>query len=461
MHKAGLQERVAAPAAAVQRRGQGLAVPGIPPIQAQRDDDQQAAQMARFSAQLHAGPAMAAQRKLADGLAGGGGLPGPLKSGIENLSGIAMDGVQVHYNSPRPAQLNAHAFAQGSDIHLGPGQEQHLPHEAWHVAQQAQGRVAPTMQMAGVPVNDDGGLEAEADAMGAQALQMHAAPARALAAPAGAGPVQRKVNFSGFRDHHYLPEIFEKIRAAFAETSDRLRPLMPAAFDELAAKIDNQTELVGLIVKLNLSAIDFGDINLDNPQHAIQLFLDFKKYLTPAYGKPASKQAEARAADEGTAKDQAIEKQAEWQREKDRKAEALSTEPSGASVGSSGLERKSEAGPRPMIYQTALLGAGASIAYYLNANGRGLDTKKHDIDRPAAALADARSRQPRHRLHQPSDAYDFTAAGKIRPGRSRDFRGQCADIIGPDRNRHRSLHPPRKPCGGQCDQRQPRRRWVV
>jgi hypothetical protein len=77
----------------------------------------------------------------------------------------------VHYNSSQPAQLNALAYAQGSDIHLGPGQEQHLPHEAWHVVQQAQGRVRPTMQMReGVPVNDDAGLEREADVMGERAV---------------------------------------------------------------------------------------------------------------------------------------------------------------------------------------------------------------------------------------------------------------------------------------------------
>jgi hypothetical protein len=99
------------------------------------------------------------------------GMPDNLKSGIENLSGYAMDDVKVHYNSDKPAQLNAHAYAQGTDIHVAPGQEQHLPHEAWHVVQQKQGRVQPTMQMkAGVPVNDDAGLESEADAMGAKAL---------------------------------------------------------------------------------------------------------------------------------------------------------------------------------------------------------------------------------------------------------------------------------------------------
>ena len=100
------------------------------------------------------------------------GLPDNLKSGIENLSGYSMDDVKVHYNSDKPAQLQAHAYAQGTDIHIGSGEEKHLPHEAWHVVQQKQGRVKPTVQMkGGVDVNDDTGLEREADVMGAKALK--------------------------------------------------------------------------------------------------------------------------------------------------------------------------------------------------------------------------------------------------------------------------------------------------
>jgi hypothetical protein len=99
------------------------------------------------------------------------GLPDNLKTGMENLSGMSLDDVKVHRNSDKPAQLQAHAYAQGTDIHLGPGQEKHLPHEAWHVVQQKQGRVKPTMQMKGqVNVNDDAGLEKEADVMGARAI---------------------------------------------------------------------------------------------------------------------------------------------------------------------------------------------------------------------------------------------------------------------------------------------------
>lgn len=99
------------------------------------------------------------------------GLPDALKSGMESLSGMDLSEVRVHANSSQPAQLNALAYAQGNDIHLAPGQEQHLAHEAWHVVQQRQGRVQPTMQLAGVDINDNEALESEADRMGAQALQ--------------------------------------------------------------------------------------------------------------------------------------------------------------------------------------------------------------------------------------------------------------------------------------------------
>lgn len=99
------------------------------------------------------------------------GLPPALRGGIEALSGMDMSDVAVHRNSSKPAQLNALAYAQGNDIHLGPGQDRHLPHEAWHVVQQRQGRVRPTVQLkTGIDINDDTALEREADVMGARAL---------------------------------------------------------------------------------------------------------------------------------------------------------------------------------------------------------------------------------------------------------------------------------------------------
>ena len=140
-----------------------------------------------------------------------GGLPAQLKSGMESISGVDLSDVNVHYNSAKPAQLQAHAYAQGSDIHLGAGQEQHLPHEAWHVVQQKQGRVQPTTQLKGnVEVNDDPGLENEADVMGAKAMAKGVQlKAKEPASPSGnaklsmvqrkaSGPVQRVVQFESY-----------------------------------------------------------------------------------------------------------------------------------------------------------------------------------------------------------------------------------------------------------------------
>lgn len=97
------------------------------------------------------------------------GLPDSLKAGVEQLSGLDMSDVKVHYNSSKPVSVQAYAYTQGTDIHVAPGQEKHLPHEAWHVVQQKQGRVQPTMQLQGVNINDNEGLEKEANEIGGKA----------------------------------------------------------------------------------------------------------------------------------------------------------------------------------------------------------------------------------------------------------------------------------------------------
>ncbi|MDA0866333.1 MAG: DUF4157 domain-containing protein, partial [Cyanobacteria bacterium] len=107
-----------------------------------------------------------------------------LATAIEQLGAVDLSGVQVHYNSSEPAQINALAYTQGQDIHIGPSQEQHLPHEGWHVVQQMQGRVKPTVQ-AKLPINDDHRLEREADLMGAKAAALQNS---VLAAPVALSP---------------------------------------------------------------------------------------------------------------------------------------------------------------------------------------------------------------------------------------------------------------------------------
>lgn len=124
------------------------------------------------------------------------GLPDALKAGVEALSGYSLDDVRVHRNSSAPAQLQAHAYALGADIHLAPGQERHLAHEAWHVVQQKQGRVQATAQLeSGVSINGDARLEREADTMGARAASFAPAEVQREGRPSAAAdlPVVQRV----------------------------------------------------------------------------------------------------------------------------------------------------------------------------------------------------------------------------------------------------------------------------
>ena len=126
--------------------------------------------------------------------ASSGSLPTDLVHGFAASTGHDLSNVNVHYNSSAPSQVGALAYAQGNDIHLGAGQEQHLAHEAAHVVQQREGRVTANTQVNGMPVNDNKGLESEADSMGAKATQMKAAPIQAkLISSTSSGPAQRKV----------------------------------------------------------------------------------------------------------------------------------------------------------------------------------------------------------------------------------------------------------------------------
>lgn len=163
------------------------------------------------------------------------GLPSALKSGVEQLSGQSLNDVKVHYNSPEPAQLQAHAFAKGNQIHLASGQEKHLPHEAWHVVQQKQGRVKPTAQLKNIAVNDSPHLEQEADQMGQQAL--------GIGKKGALLPVQRKQSaviplvFQLKRDHaeKYIKDNF-KILEEEEDSSEELE-------DESSKSEDSEEEL--------------------------------------------------------------------------------------------------------------------------------------------------------------------------------------------------------------------------
>lgn len=168
------------------------------------------------------------------------GLPDNLKTGVENLSGYSLDDVKVHYNSPKPASLQAHAYAQGTDIHVAPGQERHLPHEAWHVVQQKQGRVKPTRQLKGIGLNDEGGLEAEADQMGNKAFSSALDTSLPVQAKGIVQPVVQREMIS--KDAIFIEQVKMQAARGFAMLADK------AAKDEDCENFARALRTKGLVL---------------------------------------------------------------------------------------------------------------------------------------------------------------------------------------------------------------------
>jgi hypothetical protein len=105
------------------------------------------------------------------------GMPDHVKARMESSFNTDFSNVNVHPESGKASEVGALAYTQGSDIHFAPGQFQPdtsqgkklLGHELAHVVQQRQGRVRPTTEVNGMPVNDNPTLEQEADNLGSKA----------------------------------------------------------------------------------------------------------------------------------------------------------------------------------------------------------------------------------------------------------------------------------------------------
>lgn len=174
------------------------------------------------------------------------GLPDRLKAGVESLSGLAMDDVRVHRNSPEPAKLGALAYTQGTEIHLGPGQEEHLPHEAWHAVQQKQGRVGVTAQFKGIAVNRDQGLEAEANSRGAQLATF---PLGASPGPSSRPPAETPIQMMTCED---VVQLRAEAKSAVRQTQAPLQGGTPWGW----------SEFVGQYYAGNGAAVDLGNVGL-------------------------------------------------------------------------------------------------------------------------------------------------------------------------------------------------------
>lgn len=213
------------------------------------------------------------------------GMPDQLKSGLEQLSGMDLSDVRVRYNSPKPSDVNALAYAQGRDIHLSPGQEKHLPHEGWHVVQQMQERVRATKQTHGLAINDDKGLEREADVMGAKAMRMNSS-AKPLQ---GLSSLADKKNFSTiiqreeiqvFLHFEDLPQKDSLIRVQDKLSSDDLYATVTSHVDEkIRANFQGFEIKKYIIVRINGNVVkkDGGEVKIEKDQ-ILKVKIDFMKF---------------------------------------------------------------------------------------------------------------------------------------------------------------------------------------
>ncbi len=162
------------------------------------------------------------------------GLPEELKVEVENKAGYSLEDVRVHYNSPKPAQLQALAYTQGTEIHVAPGQEEHLPHEAWHVVQQKQGRVKPTKQIKGIRFNDDERLEKEAEVMGRRTGRKHQSPLK---------PKRTAM----YREDSAMP--IQKVERVYIEDIEYTGDMVAEVGQQVFNRVLNEVEKRGMKIK--------------------------------------------------------------------------------------------------------------------------------------------------------------------------------------------------------------------
>lgn len=216
------------------------------------------------------------------GLAPSNGLPEPLKTNIEAMSGLSMDDVRVHRNSAEPAAIGALAYAQGAEIHLGTGQERHLPHEAWHVVQQKQGRVPITTHFADAAGNADSHLEREAETMGDRAEWGRAMPTRQrrerlVAQPAiqrymgvGGHKIVMPERIAGSAYNSFLTELLNTFhRLGFTLSKEGLATVRDwCADEELAPRAFNDLDdVAAALMSLGLSYTKSKGFSHSGPSH--------------------------------------------------------------------------------------------------------------------------------------------------------------------------------------------------
>lgn len=145
--------------------------------QLQEDEDELV--QGKFTNQLHTDVGKSAIQKKQQMSDDKDGLPSGVRQGMGEAIGGDFSSVQFVTDSQKAVDVGALAFTQGKTVEFAPGQFKPdtsaglelIGHELTHVDQQAKGNVEPTLEIGGMPVNDDQNKETEADDKGKAAAR--------------------------------------------------------------------------------------------------------------------------------------------------------------------------------------------------------------------------------------------------------------------------------------------------
>jgi hypothetical protein len=161
---------------------------------------------------LHYAPSPIQRRSAVNGISPGENeAVRRLSGGRVDLHGIGASLQRVPADDARLAAVHARSYAQGRQALVSEAADR--GHELWHLAQQAMGRVRPTMQVQGRSVNADTSLEQEADRLGAlidrHSPSMPSGPADTASSATNlqVAPIQRKVTEFAVDTEDYLPPV--------------------------------------------------------------------------------------------------------------------------------------------------------------------------------------------------------------------------------------------------------------
>ncbi len=298
--------------------------PATSPVQRQQmTEEDETLQMKPMLQRLSTGETMAATPDLENTIQSSRGSGQPLADSIrqpmEQAFGANFEGVRVHTGTQSDElnqSIQAKAFTTGQDIFFRQGEynpgnqggQELLAHELTHVVQQSGDKVQRrTAQIQEKSVTNP-------------------------------TTIQRKIAFTGYEAKRLQ---HKEVVGAIIKHEDFLKKVCPKNFEGIKKELSEELRFAYVIKRLVESPVDYGEINLNNPQHFAQFFNDAGKFLNSNYEKQIEKeQPEKKLLEE----DKKL-----WEEQKQTSPDS----------------KKS--------YKTALLGTGASIANYLNVNGRSLD----------------------------------------------------------------------------------------